>query len=146
MASIKTRTIAQPQVRVEVGVDVHKTEPPAQEPVIVPTWEEIFQQLSDHFKGERPEQELRELTNIIDAEFQRLKDLPYGDSHPLSRFAVYDRPKPELVIHVYDDGCDLFQKEFYPADYSTVSKILHKHITITVVNAVKRIQLAYVKH
>lgn len=146
MARVKTRTATSTQIRVGVNVDADKTELPVQEPVIVPTEEEIFQQLSEHFKGERPEKELRELTNLIGFEFQRIKDLPYGDSHPMSKFAVYTRPKPELVIHVYDDGFDLFQKEFYPADYSTVSKLFYHHMTITVVTAVKRIQLAYVKH
>lgn len=146
MVQTRTRTrTAEPEVQVKVGLDVNKTEPPVQEPVIVPNEQEIFKQLSEHFKDTRPEHELRKLTDIINTEFQLLKDLPYGDSHPMSKFAIYDRPKPELVINVYDDGFELFQKEFYPADYSTVKKLFHNHITITVVTAVKRIQLAYVK-
>lgn len=146
MVRTMTRTkVKGPEIQVDVGVDVIPAKIPAQKPVIVPTEQEIIAQLTEHFKGSIPEQEIKELAEIISAEFVQLKDLPYGDSHPLSKFAVYDRPKPELVITVYTDGAELIKHEFYPADYSTVKKLYHNHKTITVVTAVKRIQLAYVK-
>lgn len=137
MARVKVKTITR--------TESSEGQLPENTPVEIPSLQDITTQLTEHFKETMSEQEIQELAEIISNEFIRLKDLPYGDSHPMSKFAVYDRPKPVLVINVYDDGFELFQHEFYPADYSTVRKFYHNHKTITVVNAVKRIQLAYVK-
>lgn len=135
------------RVMVKTMTKTHANEdlPPDNTPVEVPSLQDITSQLTEHFNGSIPEQEIQELAEIISAEFIELKNLPYGDSHPMSKFAIYDRPKPELVINVYSEGSELFKREFYPADYSTVKKLYHNHKTITVVTAVKRIQLAYVK-
>ncbi len=137
--------MARVQVKAMTKTQPREGLPPDNTLVEVPSLQDITTQLTKHFKGSIPEQEITELASIISTEFNQLKDLPYGDEHPMSKFAVYTRPKPELVINVYTDGCVLFQQEFYPADYSTVRKFYHNHKTITVVNAVKRIQLAYVK-
>lgn len=137
MACVKVKTITR--------TESSEGQLPENTPVEIPSLQDITTQLTEHFKETMSEQEIQELAEIISNEFIRLKNLPYGDSHPMSKFAVYDRPKPVLVINVYTDGCVLFQQEFYPADYSTVKKIFHNHKTITVVTAVKRIQLAYVK-
>lgn len=137
MARVMVRTMTKTEPREDL--------PPDNTPVEIPSLQDITTQLTEHFNGSITENELQELAEIISDEFVQLKDLPYGDSHPMSKFAVYTRPKPELVINVYSEGTELFQREFYPADYSTVKKLFHNHKTITVVTAVKRIQLAYVK-
>lgn len=114
--------------------------------LIPPTRDEVIAQLEKHFSEHQKDivtsEDISELADRISAEFDYLRDKPYGG------FAKYEPEKPYLSIRMYDNEYIMYDRERYPGDYSPLVSfaIFCSEITfkVTVVTNTKQINLAYV--
>ena len=107
----------------------------------IPTKEELLSQLEEHFGNKESKETILKLLESIYYDFLQLQNAPYRG------FAVYVPEKPCLTITHYATAYKMVTRERYPADYSalTIRTVCNGKYQITVIHAVKRISLAYVK-
>ena len=106
--------------------------------VSIPTEKEIRSMLDKHFGNTIPEKKLDKLAIHIYNEFITLNGQPYSG-------AAKEIPiKPAFVINSYTDYKTLSEKEAIFGVISPLSMHDFRGFHITVVHAIKRVQLAYV--
>lgn len=115
------------------------------QPVVVPTKEEILEQLQAHFIVCEPEDNIKKLANIISKEFERMKHTSYGELNHRRANLLGDKPQPRLDIVQYETEEDRSCFEMKHSEYSTLKVIHYKRFIITVVENAKWIRISYVK-
>ena len=120
-----------------VALDANIPKPQAMD-ISIPTEEEILSQLKAHFGTSVSEKMLNKLKIHVYNQFIELNGQSY--SGPAKENPI----KPKFVINSYPDYETLSEREAIFGVFSPLSMHDFRGYQITVVHAIKRIQLAYI--